>query len=108
MMPDVTLRNLTTPTLNEQLTMQCEAAVARGVISQVNIIWFRNNGTEILQRVDGANSTLRDDMLMFMDTYTTPLLTEDDNGMMYMCTVSIDTADRTSGNDFFMLALHST
>ena len=104
----MTLRNLTTPTLNEQLTLQCEAAVTRGVTSPVDIIWSRNNGTEILQRVDGANSTLRDNMLVFTDTYTTPVLTEDDNGMMYACTVSINTtSDRRSGNNFFILALHS-
>ena len=107
-MPDVTLTNLTIPTLNEQLTMQCEATVTRGVTSPVDIIWSRNNGTEILQRVDGANSTSRRDMLVFTDNYTTPMLTEDDNGMMYACTVSINTTpDRRSGNDFFILALHS-
>ena len=104
----MTLRNLTTPTLNEQLTMQCEATVTRGVTSPVDIIWSRNNGTEMLQRVDGANSTLRGDMLVLTDIYTTPVLTENDNGMMYTCTVSIiTTPDRRSGNDFFILALHS-
>ena len=107
MMPDVALRILTTPTLNEQLTMRCEATVTRGVTSLVDIVWSRNNGTEILQRVDGVNSTLRDDMLVFTDNYTTPVLTEDDNSMIYACTVSINAIVITSENDFFTLALHS-
>ena len=104
----MTLRNLTTPTLNEQLTMQCEATVTRGVTSPVDIIWYRNNGTEMLRRVDGASNTSRGDMLVFTDNYTTPILTEDDNGMMYRCTVSINaTPDRRSGIDSFILELHS-
>ena len=107
MEPDVTVRNLTTPTLNEQLTMQCEATVTRGVTSPVDIIWSRNSGTEILQRVDGANSTSRGDMLVFTDTYTTLMLTEDDNGMMYSCTVSINATPDRSGIDPFIVALHS-
>ena len=103
----MTVTNLTIPTLNEQLTMQCEATVTRGVTSPVDIVWSTNNGSEILQRVDGANSTLRDDMLIFTDTYTTPMLNEDDNGMMYTCTVSINAVVITSGIYFFILALHS-
>ena len=88
--------------------MQCEATVTRGITSPVDIIWSRNNGTEILQIVVQAISTLNNNMLVFTDTYTTLILTEDDNDMMYTCTVSINTnTGRTSGNNFFIVVLHS-
>ena len=89
--PDLTLVPINPPILNEQLTMQCNATTVRGVISRLDFTWTRydDENEETLQTVEGANST--GDSLVYIDTYTTPVvLSENDIGAVYLCTMSLN------------------
>ena len=91
--PDLTLTTDITPTLYQPLTLQCEAAIVRGVTSRVDVVWVRiDNDSEVeLQRMEGATSTSarEDDLLLYTDSYTTAVLSVNDNNAVYKCIVSI-------------------
>ena len=89
--PYLLLNPVNPPRLSDQLTLECNATVVRGITSTLDFMWTRidDDSEMIVQTVIGANTT--GDSLVYTDTYTTPMtLRESDVGVVYICTVLLE------------------
>ena len=89
--PDLSLNPVNPPTLSDQLILECNATAVRGITSRLDFMWIRtdDDGEMMVQNVTGANTT--GDSLVYTDIYTTPMaLMESDIGVMYMCTITLN------------------
>ena len=77
-----------TPTLGENLTIECNATIVRGIKSALNITWTRVSTP--VQTMVVVNRNI-DNPLIYIDNYTTEMpLSEDDIGVVYYCTALLD------------------
>ena len=58
----------------------------RGITSDVDIVW-RRNGTVV--NTTSVTATTTDDPLVYTNSYTIPLLTTSDDGILYECSLVI-------------------
>ena len=92
--PRVTVTNTSTPTLNEPLTLLCDASIITAVNTRVDIEWDLtddDNDEVVFRTINGANGTLNADTnrLEFRDSFTIAMLSESHNDDMYKCVVTI-------------------
>ena len=75
--------------VSEPLTLGCNAATVRGIISRVDIVWS-SNGLE-LRRIERIKSNLTiNDSLLYSDSYTIPQLGTVDEDRTYQCGIVIN------------------
>ena len=86
--PTVSVTNVSTQTVGQSLTLQCEVTTVRGITSRVDIVWS-SNGT-VLRRMNNVSSTTMDNSLVFTDSYTISQLSTTDEGRVIQCTVTIN------------------
>ena len=96
--PRVMVENTSTPTLNEPLTIMCDASTMNGVDDGVTFVWDltdENNDEVVFRTMPISNGNLNTDTnrLEFTDSFTIPMLNESHNDDMYKCTVTIDGAN---------------
>ena len=87
---------LSTQTVGQSLTLQCEVTTVRGVTSRVDIVWS-SDGTE-LNRTENILLTM-----MYRDFYTISQLSSTDEGKMIQCEVVINTSPSVVASDSFTL-----
>ncbi|XP_065904304.1 receptor-type tyrosine-protein phosphatase delta-like isoform X2 [Dysidea avara] len=84
----VTAPNPTNQSVGGPLTLRCDVTAVRGITSRVDIIW--SSGGRELNRTNDTPPTILDSSLEYTDTYTISLLSTDDEGREYNCTVVIN------------------
>ena len=84
------------PTVGKPFSLKCGITVARGIISNVDIIWTMNN---TVQRNHTVNNTVWDANSEFIDVYKIPQLQLDHNNTVYCCKVVINTHTRVNSSD---------
>jgi len=72
-----------TQTVGQPLTLICNATTVRGVISPVDIVWSRDSSS--LRRVSNVSSTTVGSSLVYINSYTIPSLSVDDDKIEYEC-----------------------
>ena len=93
--PRVMVATTSIPTLNQQLTIVCDATTMIGVDAGVTFVWDltdSNNDEVVIQTMQIFNSNLNNitNRLEFRDSFTIPMLSESHNDDMYKCTVTIN------------------
>ena len=93
-LPQVMMANTSTPTLNEPLTLVCNASTINAVNTRVGIEWDLTDNDEdemVFRTIERANGTLSADTnrLEFRDSFTIAMLDESHNDDMYKCVVTI-------------------
>ena len=81
--PNVSVTNISTQTVGQPLTLQCEVTTVRGITSRVDIVWS-SNGTE-LERMNNVSSITMDNSLVYTDSYTISQLNTADEGRVIEC-----------------------
>ena len=92
---------LSNQTVGQSLTLQCEVTTVRGITSRVDIVWS-SDGTE-LQRMDNVTLSSVNDSLVYMETYSNPLLNTTDDGRVIQCEVVINTSPLVMASDSITL-----
>ena len=90
----MTVTNTSTPTLNEPLTLVCNASTTTAVDTRVDIEWDLTDDDDdemVFRTIERANDTLSADgsRLEFRDSFTIAMLDESHNDDMYKCVVII-------------------
>ena len=88
---------LSTQTVSQSLTLQCEVTAVRGITSRVDIVW--SSGSMELQRMNNVSSITMNDSLVYTDSYTISQLNVSDNGFMIQCEVVINANPVIIAND---------
>ena len=91
----MTVTNTSTPTLNEPLTLVCDASTT----TRVGIEWDLTDDDDdemVFRMIERANDTLSPDgsRLEFRDSFTIAMLNESHNDDMYKCVVTIFAGSR--------------
>ena len=86
--PTVHVTALSTQTVGQSLTLQCEVTTVRGITSRVDIVWS-SGGTE-LNRTNDVSSTTMGNSLVYTDSYTISQLSTTDDDRMIHCQVVIN------------------
>ena len=92
---------LTTPTLGQSTTLQCNGISVRGISSRVDIIWTTGNTT--VRRVDGIIPNITNNSAIYSDLLVTQPLRIPDDGRVYQCTVIFNTSPRIVRSRFIIL-----
>ena len=74
-----------TQRIGDPLTVTCSITAVQGVIAMANITWTANGN--VLQMT--PQSVRIDDVPVFVDNYTIPMLNMADDGRMYRCEVVV-------------------
>ena len=86
--PIVNITSLSPPTVGQPLTLQCRVNAASVITSRVDIVWRdSNNGT--VQSTENITSSM-DDPLLYIDSYTIPMLTTSYDNREIKCMVVIN------------------
>jgi len=86
--PEVTVTIPNTQTVGQPLTLTCDAVTMRGITSNVDLVWRRDNS--IIQRLDNTDpTTMNSTSLVYTDTYTISQLSTYDDGIQYECRLMI-------------------
>ena len=84
------MATLSTQTVGQSLTLQCEVTTVRGITSRMDIVWS-SNGT-VLRRMNNVSSTTMDNSLVYTDSYNISQLSTTDDGRVIQCEVVINTS----------------
>ena len=97
--PDiVSLTVITTQTVGQALTLECNATTVRGITSRVDIVWS-SNGLE-LKRIEGANvSFISDSLVTYVDYYNALQLNTSDDGRVFQCKMIVNTSPALMADD---------
>ena len=77
--------------VSEPLTLECNITTVRGITSRLDIVWSSNE-TE-LRRIEGIQSNLmRNNSVIYMDSYAISQLGTVDEDRAYQCGVIINQA----------------
>ena len=85
------------PTVGKPFSLKCGITVARGIISNMDIIWTVNN---TVQRNHTVNNTVWDGNPEFIDIYSIPQLQLDHDNTMCHCKVVINTHPHVESSDY--------
>ena len=77
-------------TVGNELTLQCDVSIVRGITSSVDMVWRSNDGTE-LDRTDDIMLTLDGNLQIYTDSHTISQLSTTDDGRVIQCEVVINT-----------------
>jgi len=87
--------------VGDPLSLECNVTTVRGITSSVDIVWIVND--EEVRRVNNASRKIRDSFVMYSDAYRNDsLLSEDDDGIMYQCSVEINSTQFISTTSTFI------
>ena len=101
--PTVSVTNISTQTVDQSLTLQCEVTTVRGITSRMDIVWS-SDGKE-LRRVNVLSSTTMNNSLVYTDSYTISQLNTTDDGRVIQCEVVINTSPSVMASDSITLDL---
>ena len=77
--------------VSEPLTLECNVTTVRGITSRLDIVWS-SNGLE-LRRIEGIQfSLMKNNSVIYMDSYAISQLGTVDEGRAYQCGVIINHA----------------
>ena len=99
--PIVNVTALSNQTVGQSLTLQCELTTVRGITSTVDIVWS-SDGTE-LQRMGNVALYSVNDSLVYMETYSNPLLNTTDDDRVIHCEVVINASPSVMASDSITL-----
>ena len=89
-------------TVSNPLTLECNVSTVRGITSSMDTVWS-SNGFE-LKRSEGMKSNLiKNDSVLYMDSYTIPQLGTVDEGRTYQCEIIINQMLPITVNDSITL-----
>ena len=74
---------LSTQTVGQSVTLQCEVITMRGITSRVDIVWS-SDGIE-LERMNNVSSTTMNSSLVYTDYYTISQLSTTDDDRVIQC-----------------------
>ena len=86
----ITITALSTVTIGQSLTLECNVTAVRGITSRVDIIWI-SYGT-VLKRVNGTTQVRMGSSAVYTDSYNIPRLCIVDQNEVYQCEVVINTS----------------
>ena len=66
--PSVNVTTLSTQTVGQSLTLQCEVLTMRGITSRVDIVWSSDD--TVLRKINGTTATTMNNSLVYTDSYT--------------------------------------
>ena len=75
--------------VGQQLTLECNVTTVRGITSSVDIMWSVD-GNEVDRVNDSSPSIITADSMIYSESYTIMILSTDDEGRVYQCTVVIN------------------
>ena len=81
---------LSTQTVGQSLTLQCEVTTMRGITSRMDVVW--SSHYTILRRINDTTGTTMDNSLVYTDSYTISQLSTTDDGRVIQCEVVINTS----------------
>ena len=89
--PDsVNIAVMSTQTVSQPLTLECNVTTVRGITSRVDIVWSSNRE---LKRTKGMNGTLTSDNLVaYTDSYDAVQINTSDDGRVYVCEMFVNTS----------------
>ena len=100
--PVVTVFAPSIQTVSNPLTLECNVSTVRGITSSMDTVWS-SNGLE-LKRSEGMKSNvIKNDSVMYMDSYTIPQLGTVDEGRTYQCGIIINQILPITVNDSITL-----
>ena len=88
--------------MGNELTLQCDVSVVRGVTSSVDMVWRSSDGTE-LSRTDDITLTLNGNSQVYTDSYTISQLSTTDHGREIQCEVVINASPSVMSNNSITL-----
>ena len=88
---------LNTQIVGRSLTLQCEVTAVRGITSRVDIVW--SSGDVELVRMNDVSSTIVDNSLVYVESYTISNLSKSDDGRVIQCEVVINTSPSVMASD---------
>ena len=104
--PSVAITALNPQTVGQSLTLQCEVATVRGIISRVDIVWS-SDGRE-LERMNNVSSITMDNSLVYTDNYTISQLNTTDDDRVIQCEVVIDASPPVMNSNSITLDVTGT
>ena len=87
--PDIIITAGGNHTVGNELILQCDVSVVRGVTSSVDMMW-RDSNLTVLERTDDITLTLMGNSQVYTDSYTISQLSTTDNGREIQCEVVIN------------------
>ena len=87
--PDIIITAGGNHTVGNELTLQCDESVVRGVTSSVDMVWRSNDGAE-LERTNDITLTLMGNSLVYTHSYTISQLITTDDDRVIQCEVVIN------------------
>ena len=101
--PTVSVTALSNQIVGQSLMLECSVTIARGINNRsVDIMWSVSNGTVIKT----INRTTTSTSLVYMDIYTIPVLSEDDDEEVFVCEGVINASPLVMSED--NITLHVT
>ena len=92
--------------VGQPLTLECNVTTVRGITSTVDIVWS-SNGTELRKSKGTESNLINYNSVLYMDSYTIPLLSTVDENRTYECGIIINLALPLSVNDTITLDVMS-
>ena len=84
-------------TVGQSLTLYCNGTTVRGITSDVDIVWRRNNTMVNITRVTATN--IMDNLWMYKDLYIISQLNTSDNKAVYKCSIVVRTYPQVTATD---------
>ena len=88
--PNVIVTALSSQTVGQSLTLQCEVTTVRGITSRVDIVWS-SDGT-VMRSADSVVLLMVNNSLVYIDNYNVSSLSTTDDGRVIQCEVVINTS----------------
>ena len=102
--PFVEVTNIDTVEYGKTTTLECNAFVARGITSKVEIIWETvKYFFQTVKKVDNVTANTVNNSVVYTDQIVIPPLSANDKGRVYRCLVNITSTFATNGDDSFIL-----
>ena len=90
--PDiVNVAVISTQTVGQPLTLECNVTTVRGITSRMDIVW--SSSSTVLKRTKGMNGTFTsDNSVAYTDSYDAVQINTSDNGRVYVCEMFMSTS----------------
>ena len=88
--------------MGQSLTLYCNGTTARGITSDVDIVWRRDD-TIVKNVTHVTPTTTMDNLLVYEDLYTISQLNISDNNAVYECRMVVRTYLQTVATDTIIL-----
>ena len=97
--PDnVTIAVISTQTVGQPLTLECNVTIVKGITSRVDIVW--SSDTFELKRIEGANiSSTTKNLKTYTGVYDAVQLNTSDDDRVFQCEVIVNTSPPLLTND---------